>query len=92
MSVQAEDPGRAIDAVDAAKDKEMTVRLGPAWFIDNQEDLLKKDDVIKILASWVKMEDHEMFVAGKITKGDDVLVLRDTEGIPVWRGWRHGGA
>jgi hypothetical protein len=71
-------------------DKEMTVRLGPSWYIDKQDELLKKDDVVTIYASKVKHGDENMLVAGKIVKGDDVLVLRDKEGVPVWRGWRRG--
>jgi hypothetical protein len=81
-----------IDLVVKAKDETLTVRLGPAWYIEKQDDVLKKDDVIEIFGSHVKKDDHDMFVAGKITKGDNVLVLRDKKGLPVWRGWRHGGA
>jgi hypothetical protein len=72
--------------------KKMTVRLGPSWYIDNQDDLLEKGDVVKIWASKVAHGDEKMLVAGKIVKGDDVLVLRDKEGLPVWRGWRRGEA
>jgi hypothetical protein len=81
-----------VDLVVKTKDDKLTVRLGPAWYIDNQGDALKKDDVVEIFASKVKEGDHDMFVAGKITKGDDVLMLRDEDGLPMWQGWRRGKA
>jgi len=79
-----------VDLVVKTKDAKMKVRLGPAWYIDKQEDLLKKDDVVEIIASKVKHGDDSIFIAGKIMKGDDVLMLRDKDGVPMWRGWRHG--
>ncbi len=79
-----------VDLVVKTKDDQIKVRLGPAWYIDKQEELLKTDDVIEIIASKVKEGDSELFVAGKIIKGDDVLMLRDENGLPMWRGWRRG--
>ena len=78
-----------VDLVVKMKDEKVTVRLGPAWYLDKQGDLLKKDDVVKIYASKVKEGDNDLFVAGKIVKGDDVLILRDKEGLPMWQGWRR---
>lgn len=80
-----------VDLVVKTEADEATVRLGPAWYIDNQEDLLKTDDVVDIYASRAA-EDGDFFVAGKITKGDDVLILRDKDGRPMWQGWRRGNA
>jgi len=79
-----------VDLVVKAKDDEIKVRLGPAWYIDKQDEILKADDVIEITASKVKHGDDDMLVAGKIIKGDDVLILRDKKGLPMWRGWRRG--
>lgn len=81
-----------VDLVVKTKDDEKKVRLGPAWYIDNQEETLKKDDTIEVSASKVTFEDAPLFVAAKITKGDDVLILRDKNGLPMWQGWRRGKA
>jgi hypothetical protein len=78
-----------VDLVVVMKDEKVTVRLGPAWYLDKQDDVLKKDDVVTVYASKVKHGDDDLFVAGKIVKGDDVLMLRDKEGQPVWQGWRR---
>jgi hypothetical protein len=79
-----------VDVVLKTKDDEVTVRLGPSWYLDNQDETLKKDDQVEIFASKVKFAGEDMFVAGKITKGDDVLLLRDKDGFPMWQGWRRG--
>lgn len=79
-----------VDLVVKMKDDNVKVRLGPAWYIDKQDELLKKDDVVEILASKTEEGDQDLFVAGKIVKGDDVLILRDRDGLPMWRGWRRG--
>lgn len=79
-----------VDLVVETKDEKVKVRLGPAWYLDKQDELLKKDDVVEIFASKVKEGDADFFIAGKIVKGEDVLMLRDKEGLPMWRGWRRG--
>ena len=72
--------------------EKVSVRLGPSWYIDKQDELLEKGDVVEIFASKVKHGDDDVLVAGKITKGDDVLMLRDENGRPAWQGWRRGKA
>lgn len=79
-----------VDLVVKTTDGKMTVRLGPAWYMDKQQELFKSDDVVEIFASKVKHGDDDLFVAGTIKKGDDVLMLRDKEGFPMWSGWRRG--
>jgi len=79
-----------VDLVIKIEDGERTVRLGPAWYLDKQDELLKADDAVEIVASKVKHGDEDMFVAGTVKKGEDVLILRNEDGIPMWRGWRRG--
>jgi hypothetical protein len=32
-----------------------------------------------------------VLIAMEVTKGEDVLVLRDAKGVPRWSGWRRAG-
>ncbi|NLC71114.1 MAG: DNA-binding protein [Desulfuromonadaceae bacterium] len=37
------------------------------------------------------MDDQEFLMASEVKKGDQVLVLRDKDGMPRWGGWRSRG-
>jgi hypothetical protein len=70
-------------------DKEtIVVDLGPAWFINNQEEKLEKKDQIVVKGARTVHEGEPTIIARTIRKGDAVLTLRDEDGFPVWRGWR----
>lgn len=94
----------AVDTYDGAKNSspgvhvtlqtetgDLPVHLGPSWFITNQEMQLEIGDEISVVGSRITFNDAPALVAAEITRGDDVLLLRDTEGFPVWNGWRKGG-
>lgn len=70
-------------------DKEtISVHLGPAWYIDNQDVRIAPKDAVAITGSRSTFEGKPALVAATVTKGDEVLTLRDASGYPVWRGWR----
>jgi hypothetical protein len=71
-------------------DKEtISVHLGPAWYIENQDVKIEPKDKIEVKGSRITFEDKPALIAAEVKKGDDVLVLRDTSGFPVWSGWRR---
>ncbi|MEZ4743849.1 MAG: hypothetical protein R3B45_15630 [Bdellovibrionota bacterium] len=72
-----------------AKDKTYEVHLGPKWYIDNQEAKIEKGDQIKIAGSKIKFDGADAIIAESVTKGDQMLVLRDNSGRPNWAGWRN---
>ena len=39
--------------------------------------------------SRVELDKKPALIAVKVTRGDDVLVLRDPDGFPRWAGWRR---
>lgn len=65
------------------------VHLGPSWFLLNQDVQIRMGDEVEITGSRVKIDDKSAVIAAKVSKGADVLTLRDEEGIPVWAGWRR---
>lgn len=67
----------------------LAVHLGPAWFIDNQPVKIAPRDKIVVKGSRIVFEGKPAIVAAQVSKGDEVLTLRDAEGFPAWVGWRR---
>jgi len=70
------------------KSGNITVHLGPSWYIDNQDIQINKNDEITVTGSRVNYEGEMVIIAKELIKGDEVLTLRDDKGYPYWAGWR----
>lgn len=68
----------------------LDVHLGPLWYLESQDADLKIGDAIEVRASRVQIDKRPVLIAVEVKHGDDVLVLRDADGIPQWAGWRRG--
>ena len=62
----------------------IAVQLGPAWYIDKQTPRIEANDTIKVTGSRVTMDGRSTIVAADVTKGNELLKLREDNGIPVW--------
>ena len=62
----------------------IAVQLGPDWYIDKQTPRIQPNDTIKVTGSRVTMDGRSIIVAADITKGNELLRLREANGIPVW--------
>lgn len=70
-------------------DKEpISVHLGPAWYIENQDVKIQPKDKVEITGSRITFDGKPAIIAKEVKKGDEVLSLRDDNGYPVWSGWR----
>jgi hypothetical protein len=67
----------------------VSVHLGPAWYIENQDVRILPKDRVEVKGSRVVLQGKPTMIASEVRKGDDVLVLRDGNGVPAWSGWRH---
>ncbi len=67
--------------------EQISVHVGPSWFIENQDIAIKPEDVVEVTGSRIKLDDAYVIIASKITKGDQSLYLRDRYGVPIWGGW-----
>lgn len=68
----------------------LDVHLGPVWYLEAQDADLKVGDAIVVRGSRVQIDQRPALIAVEIKRGDDVLVLRDADGVPRWAGWRRG--
>ena len=67
----------------------VSVHLGPLWYIERQDIQIAAGDKLRVTGSRIVHGGKPAIIAAEIHKGDDVLKLRDSEGIPMWAGWRR---
>jgi hypothetical protein len=66
----------------------ISVHMGPAWFIENQDIKIAPKDKIEVTGSRVTFSGKPTIIAAEVKKGGEALKLRDESGFPVWSGWR----
>ena len=67
----------------------MKVHLGPQWYFERQGGLLiKAGDAVEVKGVKAVRMGQDVFIAGEVKKGGDVLKLRDEQGVPLWAGGR----
>jgi hypothetical protein len=64
----------------------LAVRLGPAWYLDEQKLVPKMGDVLEITGSRVTVAGEPLIIAAQVKRGDLTVTLRDASGVPLWRG------
>jgi len=69
---------------------DVSVHLGPQWYLENQDVKIEPKDKVEITGSRVTMQGKPAIIAAEVKKGDQVLKLRDEAGMPAWAGWRRG--
>ena len=67
----------------------LSVHLGPEWYVEGQSVKLAPKDQVVVKGSRVAIGGEAALIASEVTKGDEVLKLRNESGVPVWR---RGGA
>jgi hypothetical protein len=50
---------------------------------------IEKGDKIEVKGSRVTFAGKPAIIAAEVKKGDNILKLRDENGIPAWAGWRR---
>ena len=81
--------GRGIHLMLKTEKETIPVHLGPAWFIERLDTKIGKGDRIEVKGSRVSISGKPAIIAAEVKKGESVLILRDSAGVPVWSGWRR---
>ncbi|PIU32874.1 MAG: hypothetical protein COT06_00410 [Syntrophobacteraceae bacterium CG07_land_8_20_14_0_80_61_8] len=78
-------PGVALLVKDAEGD-EVPVHLGPRWFVDPKSIGIKKGDRVTVKGVWVELDDRDLVMASKVSKGDtyEYKVRLTADGTPFW--------
>jgi hypothetical protein len=81
-----EQRGRGIHLAVKTEKETISVHLGPAWYLEKQTLQIKANDVVSVTGSRVTVDGKPSIIAAQVKKGDEILKLRDENGIPAWRG------
>lgn len=67
----------------------VSIHLGPAWYFDKQNYVIKAKDKIEIRGSRITYNGKPAVIAAEVKKGSEVIKLRDENGYPVWSAGRR---
>jgi len=62
------------------------VHVGPVAFVRSRNFEFAVGDAISVTGSKVEIDGADAILAREITKGGEVLTLRDPQGFPLWSG------
>lgn len=68
----------------------LIVHVGPSAYLANNNFTIARGDQLSITGSKVQYQGSDFLIAREITKGDQVVTLRDAKGFPLWSGQRRG--
>lgn len=67
----------------------LVVHLGPNWFMQRQTLQIKPHDELTVTGFRVLLAGKPVLIAARISRAHETMVLRDVQGLPVWRGSRY---
>ncbi len=76
--------GRGIHLMLQTDKETIAVHLGPSWYIDKQTLKIEANDTIAVTGSRVTIDGKPAIIAAQVKKGNEVLKLRDDNGVPAW--------
>jgi hypothetical protein len=82
--------GRGIHLMLQTDKETISVHLGPSWYIDKQTQKIEANDTITVTGSRVTIDGKPAIIAAQVKKGNEVLKLRDNNGVPAWSRGRRG--
>lgn len=68
----------------------VTVHLGPNCYMERLDTKIDKGDKVEVKGVRTTFWEKPVIIAAEVKKGDNVLVLRNASGVPVWSGWGWG--
>lgn len=69
-----------------SKTEKVLVHVAPSWFLRARSIGLKRGDRVKVRGVWAEINGKEVFMANKITRGENfsVKVRLTSDGTPFW--------
>ena len=64
----------------------ITINLGPPWYVSKQGFALRKGDTLEVTGSKVTKDGKTVLLAAEVKKNGHTLKVRDEKGAPLFRG------
>jgi len=64
----------------------LTINLGPPWYVRKQGFTLQKGDTLEVTGSKVTKDEKTVLLAAEVKKNGQTLKVRDEKGAPLFRG------
>ena len=85
-------PGMQVQGLLLKTDKgNITIHLGPPWYVRKQGFDLKQGDSLEVTGSQVTRDDQSLLLAAQVKKDGQTLKVRDEQGVPLWQEEDRGG-
>jgi hypothetical protein len=68
----------------------LSVHLGPAWYLQDQGFQLQAGEQVQVRGSQITFDGQPALIATEVTRGTQMLRLRDASGFPLWSGRGRG--
>lgn len=84
-------PGMSVGiqlVIRTATREELTVHLGPAWYVRHQDMDLTLNDNVEVRGARFSLKGKDVIAAFEVRTSSRVLLLRDEDNVPYWCGWR----
>jgi hypothetical protein len=62
----------------------LLIHVAPARFLRSQEFIIKPNDEVSVVGARANYQGQDAMLAREITHGNDVLIVRDHQGRPLW--------
>jgi hypothetical protein len=69
---------------------DLRVHLGPAWYMDEQKLAIKEGDTLEVTGAKTTQNQATVILAREVAMNGKKILLRDSQGFPVWRGQGRG--
>ena len=83
----ASHPGNGAPGIGAQdRNGNLTINLGPPWYMKKQGFVLQKGDTLEVTGSKVTKDEKITLLAAEVKKNGQTLKVRDEKGVPLFRG------
>ena len=80
-------PGMALQGLVLKTAKgNITINLGPPWYVSKQGFTLQRGDTLEVTGSKVTKDEKTVLLAAEVKKSGQTLKVRDKKGVPLFQG------